>query len=154
MAVQMRGLERGVPNPIISFERAHTVERSLQIRSVWQRKGELARAWWNMWLDFVFIAAYTAFAVAVLSWSTSAMRHRRGIAAAGTILAWIAFVPATLDVIEDVALLRILAFGALKDNTLPALAYWCATVKFAVGTGLLAVGLPYALWAFAHARRS
>jgi hypothetical protein len=153
MAVQQRGLERGVPNPIITFERARTAQRSLEIRSTWDRNGQLARAWWNTWLDFLFLASYTAFALAVLSLTASALRDVgwAGSTAAG--LAWLAFLPGMLDVAENVLLLRILAFGSLTDDTLPGVAYWCATLKFGFLGVLLVGGVPLALWALVHALR-
>lgn len=147
MALQQRGLERGVPNPIITFERARTAERSLEIRSTWERSGELSRAWWNTWLDFLFLTAYTAFAVAVLSWTASAVRDLNRAGAVATGVAWMAVLPGMFDVAENVFLLRIIAFGGLKDDMLPAAAYWLATLKFGVGGLLVLVGVPLALWA-------
>jgi hypothetical protein len=151
MTIQQRGLEKGVPNPIISFERARTADRSLEIRATWERNGELPRAWWNTWLDFLFIPAYTSFAVGLLSWATSANRDRPRLAVAGAGLAWLALAPAGFDLGENVFLLRILAFGGLKDDTLPQAAYWLATVKFGVGALLVVLGLPYAVWAAVRA---
>lgn len=153
MGVQQRGLEKGVPNPIITFERARTAERSLEIRSIWERNGQLSRAWWNTWLDFLFIPAYTAFAVGLLSWATSAMRDRPRVADAGAGLAWLALAPAALDVGENVFLLRILAVGGLKDDTLPQAGYWLATVKFGLLGILLLIGGPYVGWALVRTRR-
>src|SRR5688572_912075 len=99
MAVQQRGLAKGVPNPIITFERAR-------------------------------------------SWATSAMPDRPRAAQAGAALAWLALAPAAFDVGENVFLLRILAFGALKDGTLQEAAYWLATVTFGLLGILLDAGVP------------
>jgi len=129
---------------ILDFEFAHTPGRAGQIMETWGPDGVRA-AKIQTWVDFLFLIAYSnAIALGVLS----VMSARGGsgfLASLGRGLAYGQWLAAICDVIENIALLRIL--GGTAAPSWPAVAYYCAIIKFAlVGAGLLyvLVMLPYA----------
>jgi hypothetical protein len=83
----------------------------------------------NLGLDYLFLVAYGA-AIA-LGCTIVAGRLRdasRGVGALGAWLAWAALGAATLDSVENYALIRLLLGSA--SAALPAVARACAIVKF------------------------
>jgi hypothetical protein len=130
------------PNGIVSFELAHTPEAASAILASWDESARLVAAF-GLGLDFLFIPVYaTALSLAVMI----AAGRRRGVGwdALGKALAWGAFLATGFDAVENMALLHILLNGPF--SVVPQVAFWCASVKFA----LLLAGLAYALvgWIF------
>jgi hypothetical protein len=134
---------------IIAFELAGAPERSAAILDAWGPTGRAASRRLIV-VDYVFIFGYsTTLAIALSSSAALAGRRTGPLLADVTRLAgWGAIVAGLLDVVENVALLRVLGRGPARRLTRTAQV--CATVKFAlVGTSaawLLFVVTPI-MWA-------
>lgn len=131
------------PLGIVALELAGTEEIARQVLSIWRRRGRLGAARRNVLLDFPFIVVY-AFGLA-LAWLL-AMRLARHCNAIGdnVIGTWTgvaqlaAFAAGALDVVEDVALLKLIK-GAGGAGW-PALSFGCAALKFVLlSAGILGV---------------
>jgi len=118
-------LPLAVPGGIVAFEFADSAEEVRSIIQGWKDQGAMLRAYWNLWVDFAFIVAYVALGILV------DRRLRLGYTVAAAVLA-----AGTLDVIENVTLLRELS-GEIHVGTVH-LASTCARWKFAL-LGLAAV---------------
>jgi hypothetical protein len=101
----------------------------------------------SLWLDFVFLVAYGAF----LSLAVWGVRTRGSamFARVGIVVAVLPLVAAVADVVEDIALLRVLGGHVV---TAPSIAAGFASAKFAllvVSVLYLLVGL---IWWWARRR--
>jgi hypothetical protein len=129
------------PMGIVSFEFARTPANAQAMVDSW---GALARihAGFSLGFDYLFMPLYsTAIGLACL-WGGRAL-HRRGwrLAGLGGWLAWGLWLAALCDAIENLALWQLLIAPAAPPW--PALAWWMATIKFA----LILLGLLYYLFA-------
>jgi hypothetical protein len=79
----------------------------------------------------------------------AASRHRGTFATLGAWMGWGALAAPFFDALENFGLVRVLLYQT--NSPWPEIAYWCATIKFA----LLALGLVYALvgWLWPERRR-
>ncbi len=127
------------PLGIVSYELAHSVERSAAMLASWDQAAR-ASARTSLIVDYLFMIAYPA-ALALGCLTTAARWPRWGRAARA--LAAGALVAGACDAVENAALLIQLADGA---SATPAMVAWgCATVKFALVLLAIPVALP-ALW--------
>ena len=125
-------------NGIVSFELAGSVSQARRILESWDQVTRL-RAAFSLGLDFLFLVAYSTTISLACGWAAG-MIGTLGwpLASAGVPLAWAQWLAASLDAIENVALVTIL-FGTVSEPW-PQIARWCAAVKF----GLIPIGLAYA----------
>jgi hypothetical protein len=130
------------PSGIVSFELARTPEAASAMLESWDESSRLFAAF-GLGFDFLFMPVYaTALSLAVM---IAADRRRGGVwSGLGKALAWGAFLATGFDMVENAALFHILLNGAF--SAAPQVAFWCASIKFA----LLLAGLAYALvgWMF------
>ena len=134
-------VEGVAPHGIISFEFAGTVAKARAMIDAWSavpNGWQLAAL--SLGLDYAFMLAYaTALALGCLLLADKRRERASAFARWGRRLAAVQFVAASLDAVENVALLRLL-WGATAE-VWPTLAFGCAALKFAlVGLGLLYVG--------------
>jgi hypothetical protein len=118
------------PLGIISFEFAGSLERAQAMVVSWQ---PAASAWagFNLGLDYLFLIAY-AWAIGLGCVLVATKLHETGVGGDRllVVLAWGLLLAATLDAVENFALLQVL-LGAQWPGW-PPLAAWCAGPKFAL----------------------
>jgi len=124
------------PAGIVSFELAGNLESIQQIISSWGLDGQV-RAALSLGLDYFFLVVYALFiALACAQIAKALGGNLRVLAAAGFLLAWMQFLAAVLDAVENAALIQLL-LGSSRP-ALPLVARWCAVIKFTfVGAGLI-----------------
>jgi hypothetical protein len=127
----------GVSRGIGSLELAGCPTHAKTIVDAWDRAGLLGVARASVGWDYPFLVAYsTTLAFACLI--AAAALRRRGSPWDGVAqkLAWLQWVAGGLDVVENLALLRMLA--AHTASPWPQIAFACAAPKFIlIGSGLL-----------------
>lgn len=140
LMVAMNSIGRPLQTPdsplgIVSFQLAGDLDRAQRMVSTWGESGRLA-AGLSLGLDFLFLFAYPALiGLTCVLVARSLQARLRGVAALGVVLAWALPAAGVLDAVENYALIRLL-LGA-SQPAWPAVAQWCAVVKFAiVGAGL------------------
>jgi hypothetical protein len=128
------------PYGVISFELAGSVEQAQKILASWNPDAG-QRAAFGLGLDYLFMLVY-ASTIAFACGMASNVLHREKwpFASLGAWLAWGVFLAALLDVVENIALLKIL-FGTIASPW-PEIARWCAIPKFA----LIFIGIVYAFY--------
>ena len=137
------------PYGIISFELARDEAQAIAVLASWEAPARL-RAAFSLGLDFLFIPIYTAALTLTCLWAARFRRERRRfpyslvvIGMPGILLAWAQMGAGLMDVVENIALLRMLLGGV--SAPWPQIASLCAFSKF----GLLAAGMLYSLIALA-----
>lgn len=130
------------PGGIIDLELAGDREKAQQIVRSWEETDSQDRAVRNVRLDFLFLYVYSIAIGSVCLWSGAVLEDRRGRGSRlGVPLAWGMTLAALLDVVENVALLKLLD-GVTTSAGLPwtQIARLCAVPKFI----LIIAGLAYA----------
>jgi hypothetical protein len=128
------------PYGVVSYELAGSVEQSEQILASWDANTQL-RAAFGLGIDTFFMPVYASAIALGCGLAANALQRRRWpLAGLGNWLAWGAFLAALCDVVENVALTVIL-FGPVAAPW-PAIAAWCASVKFL----LIFAGIVYGLY--------
>ena len=116
------------PAGIISYEFAGSLGASNRILEAWGEEGR-TYAGLNLGLDYLFLLAYAgAIALGCVVAARSLREHVPVLAAIGTFLAWAVIGAGLLDGIENYALIRLLLGSS--GASLPAVARWCAALKF------------------------
>ena len=132
---------RTTPAPlgIVSFELAHAEGVAAAIMASWNAAArETARL--NLVVDYAFLIAYPiSLRLGCRIVATRARDRWPRLASVAAALGWGAVVAGVLDAVENAALLRQLAAG--PGSAMAAVAFWCASVKFA----LVAIAIPFAL---------
>ena len=127
------------PLGILSFEFAHTARTAAAILASW---GEAARgaARLNLAVDYLFLIAYaTSLRLGCRAVASRVAARWPWLAMLALAAGWGGVLAGALDATENAALLVQLRSGAAPVAA--AIAYWCASIKFA----LVAVALPVAL---------
>ena len=128
------------PYGIISYERAGSILRSLEILTSWDDYGRGSAAF-SLGLDFLYMLAYSCTIALGCIWSSRVLRERDWpLADLGAPFAWGQWLAAVLDAVENIALIVILLGSVVSPW--PELAKWCALVKFA----LIFLGMAYAFF--------
>lgn len=123
IAVAFRFFE--APGGIVAYELAGSVKNVADILKTWDEAARLKAAF-GLGFDYLFMPVYAmAIALATL---LAAGRHVGWLKSLGAVAGWGAFVAAAFDVVENVALWRILSNGAA--DPWPMIAAACASVKF------------------------
>ena len=124
------------PAAIISFEFAGSIAVASEMINSWGEKGAVLAAI-SLGIDYLFLVAYSiAISLGCVLIAGAVYNNARAAARVGIVLAWAQFAAATLDAVENYALIRVV-LGSTADLW-PALARACAIPKFAiVGLGLL-----------------
>lgn len=123
---------------IVSFEFAGNLPNAVAMIDSWDESARVA-AGLNLGLDYLYLVAYP-LAIGLGCLLVSLRFRPSGFSApAGILLSWLQPVAGILDAIENYALISLLTGS--RDEIWPAVAYWCATPKFAI----VAAGLAYVL---------
>lgn len=116
------------PGGILSFELVGTLDGSHAIINSWQNE-LLTYAAINMGLDFLFLSLYgMTIALSCLLISKRLPEHWKFLKKLGIWLAVFVIIAALLDILENIALIKLL-LGS-ENALLPVLAKWCAIPKF------------------------
>jgi hypothetical protein len=104
----------------------------------WAGAGRLDAVHRSIWWDNLFIPAYTTltalgFVIVARAFFTEGSPEYE----AALLIAWLPWLAGLFDYVENYAMLRML--GGFSDDTLPSLARWSSTTKFAII-------LPLAAW--------
>jgi hypothetical protein len=127
------------PRGIVSFELAGDLEQVSRILQSWKAEGKIQAAL-SLGLDYLFLIVYALFiSIGCVFIGRSFAPKYRWWTDWGFRLGWSQFLAALLDAVENFALLRLI-LGAEREAW-PALARWCAIVKFSI----VAAGLAYIL---------
>jgi hypothetical protein len=133
------------PYGIISFELARDETLANSILDSWDQTARL-RAAFSLGLDFLFIPLYTGTLTLTCLWAARFRRERRRfpswlvvIGMPGVLIAWAQMGAGLLDVLENIALVRMLLNGV--STPWPQISSICAFTKFS----LLSVGIVYSL---------
>lgn len=127
------------PYGIVSYEFAGDVPTAERMLDSWDTAAKAA-AGFNLGLDYLYLFAYSSsIALGCTLVATAGRARWHALSLAGIALAWLQFVAAALDAVENYALLQML-FGHL-DPIWPPIAWWCAAPKF----GIVLLGIPYSL---------
>ncbi|MCJ8167743.1 hypothetical protein [Atopomonas sediminilitoris] len=136
--VGARLINESVPQGIISFELAESLEASLAIQVAWGEKGRQYAAL-SLGLDYFFLLVYglalSLACVCFAAWGEDDSRLAR-------LMPWLPLAAATMDALENYALIRLL-FGEVRGGWV-LLARDSALIKFAL-LALVALYLLYAL---------
>lgn len=124
------------PSGIVSFELAGSQEKSSQILASWDDHADLYAAF-GLGFDFLFMLVYSTFIS--LGCLMTSLKHSGWFSKVGFWLGWGAFLAASMDAIENLALWKQLSGNMIP--LWPILAAWCASIKFT----LLLVGISYIL---------
>ena len=116
------------PAGIVSFELANDLTKSIAILDSWTVNAKVS-AGMSMGLDFLFLVLYALFLALIIHKLIEKNRdnlwHK-----IGTILIWSVFLAALCDIIENIALIKLL-LGDL-EQIWSSIAYYFAIVKFAI----------------------
>ncbi len=115
------------PQGIISFELAGTAARAQAMIAQWSQPDVRVWAGFSLGFDYLFMALYSTSIAAALVFLSSSWRRGRS---AALVLAWLAWLAAALDAVENACLTRLLLVGVLEGWALAAaVAAW---LKFAL----------------------
>jgi hypothetical protein len=132
-------IANAAPKGIVSFELAGNIKQVNQILEEWGPEGRVYAAL-SLGLDYLFLIVYALFislaCVLIARYFTLKITF---LATGGFVLGWGQFFAATLDAIENLALIRLLLDS--QRESWPVIARWCAIVKF----GIVGAGLAYIL---------
>ena len=127
------------PRGIVSFELAKDASASRQILASWNVQAKTHAAL-SLGLDYLFLIVYAVFiSLACVQVGNAIQRRSLLLARLGGIVARAQFLAATLDAVENTALILLLL--NLQRPWLPAVARTCAIIKFTiVGAGFVYIG--------------
>ncbi len=104
---------------IIDLELAKEQWRYLQLMAVWDLKDVKL----NIYLDFIFVAAYTWF----LYSASRKLSVTAGWKKTGTFFSVVSILAGVLDIIENIGMLKLLQAW---DSTISMVVYYAAMIKF------------------------
>ena len=129
------------PNGIVSFELAKTVSNSEAILNSWDTNA-IQSAKNSMMADFLFLIVYSFFISLIVHRLNNRVWEKGFIYQIGILICWGVFLAALFDVIENIALVRLL-YGDLQQLW-SSIAYYFAMMKF----GILLFGVSFILMSF------
>ncbi|MBI3960937.1 MAG: hypothetical protein HY328_19165 [Chloroflexi bacterium] len=136
---------------IVSLELARFSEVAERVIGSWTAEQQ-AQASAGVWWDFVWLICYSTAISLACVWAADVWQRSDFLVKIGYALAWLLWLAALLDAVENVALLQML--GGATQTPWPQISYWCALVKF----DIVILGLTYTFgggltWLWRNARR-
>jgi len=116
-------------NGIISFELAKDMVRSREIMTAWNATARSA-AGISLGLDFIFLVIYSSFIAALIGVLNDRLWQNHSFYFIGKLLVIAIFGAAFMDVIENIALIKIL-LGS-HDELWSLIAFYFASLKFII----------------------
>lgn len=126
------------PFGIVSLELARFPEVARRVIDSWTVEQQ-AQAAAGVRLDFLWLICYSTSLSLACVWAAGIQRCSDFLVKIGYFLAWLLWLAALLDAVENVALLQML--GGDTAPLWPALSYWAALLKF----DIVILGLLYVL---------
>ncbi len=123
-------------NGIISFELAKDLSKSISILNSWSLLSKIS-AGVSLGLDFLFLIIYSLFISLIIHKLNEKLWKYKKMYILGIILIWCMFLAAFFDIIENIALIKLL-LGNLKQLW-SSLSYYFSIAKFS----LLAFGVSF-----------
>ena len=114
---------------IISFELAKDLSKSEAILNAWNMESKTA-AGMSLGFDFLFLLVYSLFISILIDTLNERLWKHTKIYTIGVILIWCMFLAALFDMIENVALIKLL-LGDLQQKW-SSIAYYFAISKFSL----------------------
>jgi len=114
---------------IISFELAKDLSKSEAILNSWNTLSKTS-AGMSMGFDFLFLIIYSLFITILIHLVNEKLWGKSKINSVGVLLIWLAFLAALFDMIENVALIKLL-LGDLQQKW-SSIAYYFAICKFSL----------------------
>lgn len=124
------------PFGIVSLELARYPNMAEFVIGSWTPEQQIAAITSVRW-DFLWLLCYSTTISLACVWAAGVFSRSSYLVSIGYALAWLLWLAALLDAVENVALLQML--GRTTQPPWPALAYWCALAKF----DILILGLVY-----------
>jgi len=129
MFIIMRWYGAGLQNPvsirgIVDLEFADTPQRLYELLSRW----DLSMVKMNIWLDFLFIVAYTVFFSIAAETGAEKWPEKTVPRQAGFFFARVAYVAGVLDIAENLLMLQ--SIGGNFTGVSLQLTFYCAAIKF------------------------
>jgi len=133
-------------NGIVSFELAHSLDRSEAIMNSWNLQAKI-NAGLSLGIDFLFLILYSTFIGLLIYHINYKLWFNRPFYKYGKIFIWLVFLAAFFDVIENISLIQLLN-GQLSESW-PKVAYISATIKFCLVTiSILYLLINWLLWLY------
>ena len=133
-------------NGIVSFELAHTRDRSEAILHSWDPQAKI-NAGLSLGIDFLFLILYSTFIGLLIYQINYKLWFNRPFYPYGKVFIWLVFLAAFFDVIENISLIRLLN-GHLSELW-SKVAYLSAIIKFSfVSIGILYLLINWSLWVY------
>ncbi len=134
LATVMRYLDSQIQNidnaqGIISFELANDLSKSEAILNSWNTLSKTS-AGMSMGFDFLFLIVYSLFITILIHLVNEKLWRKSKINSVGVLLIWLTFLAALFDMIENVALIKLL-LGDLQQKW-SSIAYYFAICKFSL----------------------
>lgn len=114
---------------IISFELANDLSKSEAILNSWNTLSKTS-AGMSMGFDFLFLIVYSLFITILIHLVNEKLWRKSKINSVGVLLIWLTFLAALFDMIENVALIKLL-LGDLQQKW-SSIAYYFAICKFSL----------------------
>jgi len=116
-------------NGIISFELAKDLSVSKDIMDSWNERSKMSASF-SMGLDFLFLLVYSSFIGLLIFRILNKLRKGQFFYKLGKILIYAIFLAALFDVIENIALIKLLLGD--HNQIWPSMAYYFAVIKFSI----------------------
>jgi hypothetical protein len=116
-------------NGIISFELAKNVSKSKSIIEAWDFVAKTA-AGLSLGFDFLFLIVYSSFIALLIFKLNKILWKNHWFYKLGRILIWFVFIAAFFDIVENIALIKII-LGDLNQNW-ASIAYYFVMLKFSI----------------------
>lgn len=123
---------------IVSLELARFPQVAELVIGSWSPEQQAQAAAGVRW-DFLWLIAYATTLSLACVWAAGVFARSPFLAKIGIFLAWLLWLAALLDAVENVALLQML--GGATQSIWPAISYWCAMIKF----DIVILGLLYVI---------
>lgn len=130
---------------IIALERPADAADARSVIAEWQEAERLDTVRRSIRWDNLFILAYTTLTALGCVIAARAFFKQGGTAYGVAILvAWLPWLAGLLDYVENYAMSKML--DGFEGETLPSVAWWCATVKFGIILPLAVWGIVGVVW--------
>ena len=116
-------------NGIVSFELAKNLDRSVKILDSWDEEAKI-NAGLSLGFDFLFLLIYSSFIALLISNINKRLWKNNSFYKFGNLLIVLIFIAAFFDIIENIALIKLLLDDL--EQTWSSIAYNFAVIKFTI----------------------